>query len=92
MRQVVGLPLRFVAVFGHFEWRRHDACVVDQAVQRGPKCEEVLRRRSDTGKIHEVHLQEVNLSRRIQLLDFSDRIGAFLQVSSTHVHMGAMFG
>ena len=60
VREVVGLPLSLVAIFGHFEGRRHDACVVDQAVQGCFECEEVLGGRDDAGEIHEVHLQEVD--------------------------------
>ena len=33
VREVVGRPLGLGAILGQFEGRRHDACVVDQAVQ-----------------------------------------------------------
>ena len=61
MREVVGLPLGLVTIFGHFEWRRHDACVVDQAVQGCFEGEDVLGGRDDAGEVHEVHLQEVDV-------------------------------
>ena len=61
VREVVGLPLSLMIIFGHFEGRRHDACVVDQAVQGCFEGEEVLGGRDDADEVHEVHLQEVDV-------------------------------
>jgi hypothetical protein len=58
VREVVGLLLGLVAIFGHFEGRRHDAYVINQAVQGCFEGEEVLGGRDDAGK---VHLQEVDI-------------------------------
>lgn len=61
VRKVVGLPLSLVAVFGHLEGCRHDSCVVDKAVQRCFQSEETFGTRDDGGKIHEIHLQKVDV-------------------------------
>lgn len=61
VREVVGLPLGLVVIFGHLKGRPHDACVVDQAVEGCFEGEKVVSGRDNASEIHEVHLQEVDV-------------------------------
>lgn len=52
VRQIVGLPLCFIAIFAELERERHDAGIVDKAVESGFFGCEVGGGGFDRGEIH----------------------------------------